>query len=88
MSKKPQQAPDATKVFTGRPTSPGPPRRRLFPAVTLVGIDALAVGQVVDELENMIRVLLGKLHDMPHTAVTRKDIEAAISEAERICSGT
>lgn len=68
-----------------RPTSPGPPRKRVFPAVTLIGIEALAVGQVVDQLEDTIRVLLGRLGGMPHTAVTRKDIETAISEAERIC---
>jgi hypothetical protein len=82
-AKKPQPVP-AGEVFTGRPTSPGPPRRKLFPAITLVGVEALAVGDIVDQLENTIRVLLGRLGDMPPTAVTRKDIEAAITEAEDI----
>jgi hypothetical protein len=82
-AKKPQPVP-ANEVFTGRPTSPGPPRRKLFPPITLVGIEALAVGDIVDQLENTIRVLLGRLGDMPPTAVTRQDIEAAIKEAEDI----
>ena len=86
-AKKPNPVPLA-ECFTGRPTSPGPPRKKVFPMVSLVGVDALAVGQIVDQLEDTIRVLLGRLNDMPHTAVTRKDIEAAIEEAEAICEVT
>ncbi len=83
-AKKPNPMP-TTECFTGRPTSPGPPRRKVFPMVSLVGVDALAVGQIVDQLEDTIRVLIGRLNDMPHTAVTRRDIEEAIKEAEAIC---
>ena len=60
----------------------------MFPAVTLIGVEALAVGQIVDQLEDTIRVLLSRLHNMPWTAVTRAEIEAAISEAEAICDTT
>ena len=56
--------------------------------MTLIGVEALAVGQIVNQLEDTIRVLLGRLHDMPWTAVTRADIETAISEAEAICDTT
>jgi hypothetical protein len=70
---------------TKRPTSPPPPRKKMFPPVTLIGVEAAAVGQIVDQLEDTIRVLLGQLWDMPHTSVTRKDIESAIADAEKIC---
>lgn len=84
-AKRPQPIP-ASEVFANRPTSPRPPRKKVFGEVTLVGIDALAVGDIVDQLENTIRMLLGRLRDMPPTAVTRNDIEAAIKEAEEIFS--
>ena len=86
MPSKPTSPPEQPVMpFAKRPTSPPPPRKRVFPTVTLIGVEALAVGQIVDQLEDTIRVLLGRLGDMPHTAVTRKDIEAAIEEAETIC---
>ena len=87
MPQKPTPPPDqAVMQFEKRPTSPPPPRKRVFPAVTLIGVEALAVGQIVDQLEDTIRVLLGRIGDMPHTAVTRRDIETAIKDAEVICS--
>jgi len=86
MSKKPEPMPPVRVSHGPRPTSPPPPRKRVFPAVSLVGVDALAVGQIVDQLEDTIRVLLARQTGSPHTAITRKEIEAAIVDAEIVCA--
>ena len=90
MAKKPEPIPDhlKAKMLTlgkERPTSPSPPRKKVFPPVTLIGIEALAVGDIVDQLENTIRVLIGLYKDKSWQKVTRGEIEWYIALAEKQC---
>ena len=90
MAKKPEPIPEhlRKKMLTlgkERPTSPPPPRRKPFPDVTLIGVEALAVGEIIDQLENTIRVLIGSATGKSWKDVTRSEIEWHIAFAEKMC---
>ena len=75
MPSKPTSPPEQPVMdFAERPTSPPPPRKKTLPPVTLIGVEALAVGQVVDQLENTIRVLIGLYKEKSWKKVTRGEI--------------
>jgi len=83
-SKKPIPPP-VVQQYKNRPTSPPPPRKRIFPPITLIGVEALAVGEIVDQLENTIRLLLSEKHGKRWQDVSRTEIEFWIAKAERHC---
>ena len=86
MPSKPTSPPEQPVMpFAKRPTSPPLPRKRVFPTVTLIGVEALAVGQIVDQLENTIRVLIGLYKEKSWKKVTRGEIEWYIRLAEKQC---
>jgi hypothetical protein len=83
---KPTSLPEKPVMgFAKRPTSPPPPRKKNFPPVTLIGVEALAVGQIVDKFENTIRVLIGLYKEKSWKKVTRGEIEWYIRLAEKQC---
>ena len=90
MAKKPEPIPEhlrakILKLLKDRPSSPPPPKRKRLPDVTLISVEALAVGEIIDQLENTIRVIIGLYKDKQWQKVTRGEIEWYIALAEKQC---